>query len=127
MQLSWRQCFHQLQVKSDSKIQVDMITWKVKINGNPPTLVHCIQGFLKLNWQMHFNHTWREGNRSVDWLANFSFSLDSFNIYVIETPSRKTLSLPFDVIYGTFKRRNIRVSSSFFSFMWPWALALFFY
>jgi ribonuclease HI len=49
MQLVWRQVFHQLQVKSDSKTQFDMITWKVKINGNPPTLVRRIQEFLKLN------------------------------------------------------------------------------
>jgi ribonuclease HI len=67
MELAWRQGFHHLQVKSDSKTLVDMIIGKVKINGNPPTLVRHIQELLKLNWQVHVNHTWREGNRSVDW------------------------------------------------------------
>ncbi|GAU42748.1 hypothetical protein TSUD_77850 [Trifolium subterraneum] len=66
MQLAWRQGFHLLQVESDSKTLVDMITGKVKINGNPPTLVVRIQELLKLNWQVFFNHTWREGNRSAD-------------------------------------------------------------
>jgi hypothetical protein len=74
---------------------------------------------------MHFNHTWREGNRSVDWLANFNFHVDSFDIYVMETPPMEALSLLFDVISGISMRRNIRVSCSFFS--WAWALALFFY
>jgi hypothetical protein len=73
-----------------------MIKGKVKINGNPPTLVCHIQEFLKLNWQVLFNHTWRKGNRSADWLANFNFSLDSFNTYIMETPRREVspLSLP---------------------------------
>jgi len=57
MQLAWRQGFHNLQVESDSKTLVDMITRKVKFNGNPPTLIRRIQDLLKLNWQVHFNHT----------------------------------------------------------------------
>ncbi|MCI27885.1 non-LTR retroelement reverse transcriptase, partial [Trifolium medium] len=36
MQLAWRQGFHHLQVESDSKSLVDMITGKVKFIGNPP-------------------------------------------------------------------------------------------
>jgi hypothetical protein len=90
MQLAWRYGFHQLHVESDSKTLVDIITGKVKINGNPHTLVRRIQEL--------FNHTWQEGNRSADWLANFSFSLDSFNTYVMETPHREVSSFLFDDI-----------------------------
>jgi len=75
MQLAWRQGFHNLQVESDSKTLVTLITRKVKINGKPPTLIRRIQDLLNLNWQVHFNHTWREGNRSADWMTNFNFSL----------------------------------------------------
>jgi len=110
MQLAWRQGFHNLQVESDSKTLVDMITRKVKINGNPPTLIRRIQDLLKLNWQVHFNHTWREGNKSADWMANFSFSLDSFNIHVMETPPSGILSLICDDISGACMPRNIRVT-----------------
>jgi hypothetical protein len=39
MKLAWRQGLHHLQVESGSKTLVDMITGKVKTNGNPPTLV----------------------------------------------------------------------------------------
>jgi len=35
--------FPPLQVKSDSKTSVDMITRKVKINGKPPILMRRIQ------------------------------------------------------------------------------------
>ncbi|PNX94399.1 nucleic acid binding protein [Trifolium pratense] len=61
MKLAWSQGFHHLEVESDSKSLVDMITGKVKINGNPPTLVRRIQELLKLNWQVHFNHTCGRG------------------------------------------------------------------
>jgi ribonuclease HI len=110
MQLAWRHNFHHLQVESDSKTLIDMITGKVKINGNPPTLIHRIQDLLKLNWQVHFNHIWREGNRSADWLANFSFSLDSFNTHVMETPPSEISSLLFDDFSEACMPRNIYVS-----------------
>jgi hypothetical protein len=87
-------------MENDSKTLVDMITGKVKINGNPHTLVCRIQELLKLNWQVLSNRTWRERNRSADWLANFSFSLDSFNTYVMETPHREVSSILFDDISG---------------------------
>ncbi|CAJ2648154.1 unnamed protein product [Trifolium pratense] len=110
MQLAWRHNFHHLQVESDSKSLIDMITGKVKINGSPPTLIRRIQKLLKLNWQVHFNHTLREGNRSADWLANFSFSLDSFNTHVMETPPSEISSLLFDNFSGACMPRNIYVT-----------------
>ncbi|MCI42798.1 ribonuclease H protein, partial [Trifolium medium] len=48
MQLAWSQ--GHLQVECDSKMLVDMITGKVKINGKLATLVRRIQKLLKLNW-----------------------------------------------------------------------------
>jgi ribonuclease HI len=109
MQLTWEYGFHQLHVESYSKTLVDMIT-RIKINGNPSTLVRRIQELLKLNWQVFFNHIWREGNRSADWLANFNFSLNFFNTYVMETPHRQVSSFLFDDIFGACIPKNIRVS-----------------
>jgi hypothetical protein len=70
----------------------------------------CVQEFLKLNWQVQINHTWREGNRSADWLANFNFSLDSFNIHVMETPPNEISRLFFDDFIGACMPRNIRLT-----------------
>jgi ribonuclease HI len=50
IKLAWRQGFHHLQVKSDSKALVDMIIGKIRIDDNPLTLVRRIQELLKLNW-----------------------------------------------------------------------------
>jgi len=110
MQLAWKHGFHHLQVKSDSKTLVDMITGKININGNLSTLVRRIHELLKLNWQVQFNHTWREGNMSADWLANLSFSMDSFNFHVMDTPPNEVSSLLFDDISGASMPRNIHVT-----------------
>jgi len=43
-------------------------------------------------------------------MANFNFSLDSFNIHVMEAPPSGILSLLFDDISGACMPRNIRVT-----------------
>jgi ribonuclease HI len=66
MQFAWRQGFHHLQVKSDSKNLIDKTTGNVRINGKSPMLVCRIQDLLELNWQVQVKHTWREGNINAD-------------------------------------------------------------
>jgi hypothetical protein len=43
-------------------------------------------------------------------MANFSFSLNSFNIYVMETPPNEVSSLLFADISGACMPRNIHVT-----------------
>jgi len=62
-----------------------------------------------MSWQVQINHIWREGNRSADWLTNFSLSLDSFDLHVIETPPRELRCLLFDDISGACMPRNVRL------------------
>ncbi|WJX23886.1 hypothetical protein P8452_13068 [Trifolium repens] len=111
MDLAWRQGITHLHVESDSKVLVDMVTNRVKLDGRTPTLVLRIKHLLALSWQVILSHTWREGNRSADWLANFSYSLDSFDIHVLETPPRELQSMLFDDISGACMPRNVRVTS----------------
>ncbi|GAU49093.1 hypothetical protein TSUD_137780 [Trifolium subterraneum] len=89
MNLAWSQRITHLHVESDSKVLIDMVTERIKLNGSTPTLVVRIRNLLALSWQVILSHTWHEGNRSTDWLANFSYSLDSFDIHVLETPHRE--------------------------------------
>jgi len=109
MDMARRQGITRLQVESDSNILVDMVTGKCNINGNVPTLIRRIRDLKNMSWQVQINHIWREGNRSVDWLANFSLSLDSFDLHVIETPPRKLQYLLFDDISGACMARNVRL------------------
>jgi hypothetical protein len=54
---------------------------------------------------------WCEGNKSADWLANFSYSLDSFDIHDLETPPRELQSMLFDDICGDWIYMNVHVIS----------------
>jgi ribonuclease HI len=89
LDLAHQQGIRKLHVESDSKVLIDMVTKKKNFNGNIPTLVRRIRQLLQLNWQVHLSHTWREGNRSADWLANFSYTLSSFNVHFLESPPRE--------------------------------------
>jgi len=70
-----------------------------------------------MSWHVHINHTWREGNKSADWLANFSLSLDTFDLHMIETPPKELQCLLFYEIYGACMPQNVRLIA-LFSFSW---------
>jgi hypothetical protein len=53
------------------------------------------------------SQTGREGNRRADWVTNFSFPLDSFDIHVMETPHNEVSKLLFDDFTGACMPRNI--------------------
>ena len=96
LELAQRRRITHLQVESDSKVLVDMITGNCNINGSVPTLIRRIREFKNMNWHVQINHTWREGNRAADWLANFSLTLNAFDFHVIETPPRELQNIIFD-------------------------------
>jgi ribonuclease HI len=110
LDLAHQQGIKKLHVESDSKVLIDMVTKKKNFNGNIPTLVRRIRQLLQLNWQVHLSHTWREGNRSADWLANFSYTLSSFDVHFLESPPRELQSLLFDDISGACMPRNVRLT-----------------
>ncbi|GAU37815.1 hypothetical protein TSUD_276320 [Trifolium subterraneum] len=100
-----------LQVESDSKVLVEMVTRNCNVNENIPTLLRRIRDLIKMNWDVQINHTWREGNKSVDWLANYSLTLNSFDLHVLETPPRELQSLLFYDFSGNCMPRNVRLNT----------------
>lgn len=56
---------------------------------------------------MKINHNWREGNISVDWLANISITKDHLNLLVLETPHRELQRLMSDDVSGACMLRNV--------------------
>jgi hypothetical protein len=111
MDLAQRQGVTHLQVDSDLKVLVDMVMGNCNINRNVPTLIKHICDLKNMIWQVEINHTWREGNKSADWLANFSLALNFFDLYVIKTPTRELISLIFDDISGTCMPQRVRFDS----------------
>ena len=109
--MAWREHFDHLTVESDSKILFDMISNKFKFNGNIPILVHRIRKLVRMDWHVQINHTLREGNRSIDWLANFSISVNHLNLIILETPPTELQKLVFDDISEACMPRNVRLIS----------------
>jgi len=56
MDMARRQGITHLQVESDSKILVDMVTEKCNINENVPTLIQRILDLKVMSWQVQINH-----------------------------------------------------------------------
>ncbi|RHN63570.1 putative ribonuclease H-like domain-containing protein [Medicago truncatula] len=111
LDMAWRENTTHIIVESDSKILVDMITENCNFSGTTPTLVGRIRQLLSLSWIVKITHTWREGNRSADWLANFSISMDFLDFHILETPPSELQSLLVDDIIGACMPRNVRLIS----------------
>jgi ribonuclease HI len=111
MDLARRQGITHLQVESDSKVLVDMVIGNCNANRNIPILIRRIRDLKNMNWQVQINHTWGKGNRLADWLANFSFNLNYFDLHVMETLPRELQSLLFYDIFSACMPRNIRLVS----------------
>jgi len=69
--------------------------------------MRCIRNILDGGWHVEIHHTWREGNRSANWLANFSLTMNSWDFVVLETPHSELNSLIFDDIYGVCMPINV--------------------
>ncbi|PNY13092.1 nucleic acid binding protein [Trifolium pratense] len=110
MKLVERQGIIQLIVESDSKVLIDMVTEKCNLNGVTSILIRRIQDLISRNWQIQFKHTRRKGNRSADWLPNHSFTHNSFDLMMLETPPRELQSILFDDIYGACMPGIMRIA-----------------
>jgi len=88
-----------------------MITENCNFCGTTPTFVKRIRQLLSLSLTVKIIHTWREGNRSADWLVNFSISMDSLDFHILENPPSELQSLVFDDISEVCMPRNVRLIS----------------
>jgi len=109
LEMAWRDRIPQLIVESDSKLLIDMITYNCNLGGIVPILVKHIHNLLSMDWQVQVLHTLREGNRSADWLANNSLSLDSYRCSMVESPPNDLHSLLFDDFFGVYMPKSVRI------------------
>jgi ribonuclease HI len=110
LDMAWRDHISHLIIENDSKLLIDMITGNCTISGATPILVRRIRNLLALDWQVQVRNTWREGNRSADWLSNYSISMSSFDCSIVESPPSELRSLLFDNLSGACLPRNVRVN-----------------
>jgi hypothetical protein len=82
-------------------------------------LICRIQDLISRNWQIQFKHIQRKGNKSAEWLANQSFTHNSFDVMMPETSLRELQSIIFNDISRTCIPKIVRIAPWFFSsFSW---------
>lgn len=69
LQIAWQQGFKKIICKSDSQLAIDLILGDVNSFHLYHPLILKIQNFINLQWDLSFNHLYREGNQIADWLA----------------------------------------------------------
>jgi len=107
LDLAWRENTTHLIVGSYSKILVNMIIENCNFGGTTPTLVKRIQQLLSLSWTVKITHTWCEGNKNADWLANFSILTDFLDFHILENFPGELQNLLFNGISGTCMPKNV--------------------
>lgn len=70
LQIAWKLGIKKLIVESDSYSAIQSITAYIKEEHPRLCLVHRIRDWIKKEWEVVILHTFREGNRSADWIAN---------------------------------------------------------
>jgi len=92
-------------MKFDSRTTLDLIA---DTNHNDfhlhANLFSLIRKLSSLPWVVSFNHTLREGNECVDWLAKFGAkNVDSLKMWM-SPPPQLNITLLADT-YGVFRKR----------------------
>ncbi|KAJ8768782.1 hypothetical protein K2173_023686 [Erythroxylum novogranatense] len=73
LHLAWAFGYSSIDLSIDYVLVVSLIS-----SASSPvlnTLVSAIRKLLSRNWEVRVRHIYREGNRCVDWLANYSYGL----------------------------------------------------
>jgi hypothetical protein len=70
-------------------------------------LIRRIRDLTNMNCHYQINHIWREGNKSTDWLAAYSLTLNSFDLHVLETPPRELQNFLFYNMSDTCMSQSI--------------------
>lgn len=85
MEIVWNKGIRKVIVESDSAALISSIN-----NSNcgqcHNRLIFRILDWKKKDWQVIFSHTYREGNRCADWLANWSFHHQELGTVMINHP-----------------------------------------
>lgn len=55
-------------------------------------MLHRIHELLRRDWEVHVQHSLREGNRFADWLANYSACLD-IGVHWLDGPPPQLIEL----------------------------------
>ena len=92
LKMVWEQGYKNIVLESDSKTLVKILPKKA-ITNSSIFMLHCqCQRILERDWTVEIRHTYKEGNRCADWLANYSLT-QSLGSHISQDPPSELLSL----------------------------------
>lgn len=72
LQMAWNTSFRRIEVELDSQVVLQLLEKDVSLLHPLGALVSCCKQFITHDWAVKLHHTYREGNRIADHLANWS-------------------------------------------------------
>jgi len=99
--------YHHMLVEGDNKVVIQAIQGYIHIPWQIQTLIRDIYIMIPPNVHCLFQHTYREGNMTVAWVAKYGCSIRSTSIFSFSFPSNSEfLSIPINDNLGrTLERR----------------------
>ncbi|KAJ1433963.1 Ribonuclease H domain [Sesbania bispinosa] len=92
LRIAWNNRFTNVCVESDSLTAISLIQKGITSSHPFANILKMIQMWNQKDWRIKFSHTFREGNRIADWLANSAHSRPLGLLLIIEPP-RECLDL----------------------------------
>ncbi|KAL4305782.1 hypothetical protein AHAS_Ahas16G0112700 [Arachis hypogaea] len=72
LKLAWDLRFKKIILEIDSKIAFQILSKREERDNHPETIIRSISQLIQRDWNVKFCHTYREGNKSIDWLVKES-------------------------------------------------------
>ncbi|XP_072074464.1 uncharacterized protein [Arachis hypogaea] len=72
LKLAWDLGFKKIILETDSKIAFQILSKREERDNHPETIIRSISQLIQRDWNVKLCHTYREGNKSADWLAKES-------------------------------------------------------
>ncbi|XP_015936169.1 uncharacterized protein LOC107462117 [Arachis duranensis] len=108
LKTAWELGMRKIILEVDSKAVVDVIKGATNFNKHPEAIVRKIVKILQRKWQTKLVHSYREGNRGADCMANESLFTEP-GYHFIDQPSTKLRSILADNCRGATLPRLISV------------------
>ncbi|WCJ31853.1 Polynucleotidyl transferase ribonuclease H-like superfamily protein [Euphorbia peplus] len=83
--LAWNLGFIKVQVEVDSLLCVDLLHRQSTLSNDLLTLIVGIRTLQQRNWEISISHTYREGNRGADFMANLAATVE-LGIHFFDRP-----------------------------------------
>ncbi|CAN1184761.1 Putative ribonuclease H protein At1g65750 [Linum perenne] len=85
VKLSWSKSIRRLQIQTDSKAAVALLSKSMVGNNQYASLIEQFSELCSRDWSVSIHHIYREANCAADHLANLGYSLD-LGIHVFDSP-----------------------------------------